>query len=124
MNEKVPRDLETICLKAMSKAPSSRRYATARELADDLRSYLGGKPIRARPVGLAVRLWHWCRRNPVAASLLLAVTLGSAFGLWHLTLLSGLPRPFDGPRRVRPSRGRRCSTTWSMNSTARRSSIA
>jgi tRNA A-37 threonylcarbamoyl transferase component Bud32 len=88
LNEKVPRDLETICLKAMAKAPS-RRYATANELANDLRSFLDGKPIRARPVGPAGRLWHWCRRNPLAASLLMAVTLGSAFGLWHLTLLSG-----------------------------------
>src|SRR6478736_4546092 len=73
LNEKVPRDLETICLKAMAKAPS-RRYATAKELADDVRCYLEGKPIRARPLGLTTRLWHWCKRNPVAASLLLAVT--------------------------------------------------
>ena len=87
LNDKVPRDLETICLKAMAKSPA-RRYATARELADDLRRFLGGEPIRARPIGRAERLWHWCRRNPVAASLLLAVTLGSAFGLWHLSLLS------------------------------------
>ena len=87
LNDKVPRDLETICLKAMAKAPS-RRYATASELADDLRSYLDGKPIRARPLGLAGRLRHWCRRNPVAASLLVAVSLGSAFGLWHLSRLS------------------------------------
>jgi serine/threonine protein kinase len=88
LNDKVPRDLETVSLKAMAKAPS-RRYATAGELAEDLRSYLEGRPIRARPVGPAGRLWHWCRRNPAAASLLLAVSLGSAFGLWHLTLLSG-----------------------------------
>jgi hypothetical protein len=87
LNDKVPRDLETICLKAMAKAPS-RRYATAGELADDLRAYLDGRPIRARPVGPAGRLRLWCRRNPVAASLLVAVSLGSAFGLWHLTLLS------------------------------------
>jgi serine/threonine protein kinase len=87
LNDKVPRDLETICLKAMAKTPG-RRYATARELADDLRRYLGGETIRARPVGRPERLWRWCRRNPVAASLLLAVTLGSAFGLWHMSQLS------------------------------------
>jgi eukaryotic-like serine/threonine-protein kinase len=87
LNDKVPRALETICLKAMAKVPS-RRYAAASELADDLRSYLLGKPIRARPPGLAGRLRHWCRRNPVAASLLVAVSLGAAVGLWHLSRLS------------------------------------
>ncbi|MDR3633226.1 MAG: protein kinase [Isosphaeraceae bacterium] len=88
LDDKVPRDLETVCLKAMAKSPA-RRYGTAGELAEDLRRYLAGEPIRARPVGRVERLWHWCRRNPVAASLLAAVTLGSAFGLWHLSLLSG-----------------------------------
>ena len=87
LNDKVPRDLETICLKAMAKSPA-RRYASARELADDLRRYLGREPIRARPIGKIERLRHWCRRNPAAASLLFAVSLGSAFGLWYLSRLS------------------------------------
>ena len=71
----------------MAKSPA-RRYASARELADDLRRYHAGEPIRARPIGRVERLWQWCRRNPVAASLLLAVSLGSAVGLVHLSLLS------------------------------------
>jgi serine/threonine protein kinase len=87
LNDKVPRDLETICLKAMAKPPA-RRYATARDLANDLRRFLRGEPIRARPVGRVERLWRWCRRNPVAAGLLLAVSLSSAFGLWELSRLS------------------------------------
>jgi serine/threonine protein kinase len=87
LNDKVPRDLETICTKAMAKTPS-RRYATAGELADDLRRFLRDEPINARPVSRAERLGRWCRRNPVAAGLLIAVTLGSAAGLWHLTSLS------------------------------------
>jgi serine/threonine protein kinase len=87
LDDKVPRVLETVCLKAMAKAPSGR-YATASELAEDLRSYLEGRPIRARPPGLGGRLRHWCRRNPAAASLLVAVSLGSAVGLWHLSRLS------------------------------------
>jgi serine/threonine protein kinase len=87
LNDKVPRDLETICLKAMAKSPA-RRYASARDLADDLRRFLAGEPVRARPIGPAERLRLWCRRNPLAASLLAAVTLGSAVGLWHLSRLS------------------------------------
>src|SRR5262249_40270919 len=67
VNDKVPRDLETICRKAMAKAPG-RRYATARELAEDLRRWLGGEPIQARPVGQGERLGRWCRRNPALAA--------------------------------------------------------
>jgi serine/threonine protein kinase len=87
LNDRVPRDLETVCLKAMAKAPA-RRYASARDLADDLRRHLRGEPVRARPAGWVERGWRWCRRNPVPAGLLLAVTLGSALGMWHLSRLS------------------------------------
>lgn len=87
LNPRIPRDLETICLKAMAKSPA-RRYASVREFVDDLRRYLGGEPIRARPIGPSERLWLWCRRNPIAASLLLTISLGSIFGLWHLSMLS------------------------------------
>lgn len=87
LNDRVPRDLETICQKALAKSPS-RRYASAGEMAEDLRRWQSGRPIHARPVGPAHRLWRWYRRNPVPASLLAAVTLGSAFGLWHLSRLS------------------------------------
>jgi serine/threonine protein kinase len=87
LNDKIQRDLETICLKAMAKTPA-RRYATARELADDLRRFLQGEPIVARPIGRPERLWRWCRRNPVAVGLLLATTIGCATGLWQLSSLS------------------------------------
>ena len=87
LNDKIPRDLETICLRAMAKS-AARRYPTANELGDDLRRFLNGEPIRARPIGWPERLKRWFRRNPVAASLLVAVSLGSAVGLWHLSTLS------------------------------------
>ena len=88
LDDKIPRDLETICLKAMEKAPA-RRYTSAEELALDLERYLAGEPILARPLVGFERLWRWCRRNQLAACLFVAILLGSAFGFWHLSRLSG-----------------------------------
>jgi len=83
----VPRDLEVVCLKAMSKQPAGR-YATARALAEDLNRFREGRPIRARPLGYVERTLRWCRRYPLAVSVLAAVVLGSIAGLVHLSRLS------------------------------------
>ena len=80
LNPSVPRDLQTICLKCLQKEPA-RRYATARELAEDLELFLAGKAIRARPVSFAESVWLWCKRRPALAVLIVAFHLALAGGL-------------------------------------------
>jgi serine/threonine protein kinase/WD40 repeat protein len=64
----IPRDLETIVLKCLAK-DTAGRYATAEELAEDLRRFLAGRTIHARRAGQWERLWRWARRNPAVAGL-------------------------------------------------------
>jgi tetratricopeptide (TPR) repeat protein len=68
LQPRIARDLETICLKCLEKAPQ-RRYHTALELAEDLRRYLSGTPIKAWPISPVGRLVKWVKRRPTAAAL-------------------------------------------------------
>jgi WD40 repeat protein len=94
VNPRVPPDLEAVCLKAMAREPR-RRYPDAGELADDLRRWLRGEPVSARPIGTAERLGRWCKRSPLlavmtasAASALLLILVGLVAAGWYYRDLS------------------------------------
>src|SRR5262249_5150326 len=76
---KVPRDLQTICLKCLEKTPELR-YGSAGELAEDLRRFGAGKAIQARPLGAWGRTWKWARRRPALAALVVLVCLVATVG--------------------------------------------
>jgi serine/threonine-protein kinase len=92
LRPQVPRDLETICLKCLEKAPA-RRYARARDLADDLQRYLHGEPIVARPLGPWGRLRRWATRQPALAATLAGLAL---FYGNHLLCLCVFDVPGEG----------------------------
>ncbi|WP_020470169.1 WD40 repeat domain-containing serine/threonine-protein kinase [Zavarzinella formosa] len=86
----IPRDLATVCMKCLEKKPENR-YARASDLADDLRRFLTGEPVAARPLGLGGRFMKWARRRPAVTAvyglaafvLILMTTAGVAVALWQ-----------------------------------------
>jgi serine/threonine protein kinase/WD40 repeat protein len=86
LNPSVPRDLETVVLKAIARDPA-HRYQTPAEMAEDLKRFIEDRPVRARRITTAEQFWRWCRRNPLPASLLAAIVLLFLAGFvgvsWH-----------------------------------------
>ncbi|MGF1582406.1 MAG: protein kinase, partial [Gemmataceae bacterium] len=86
INPKVPKDLETICLKCLEKEPL-KRYASAEALGEDLRKYLNDEPIAARPVSRTERAVKWVKRNTALAmsmaAVFLVLILGVGISTWQ-----------------------------------------
>ena len=87
-DRRIPRDLETIVLKALAKDPKDR-FVSAAEMGDELRRHLESRPIRSRPIATFERLWRWCKRNPglavlnaLAATLTILIVIGSTAAAW------------------------------------------
>src|SRR5262245_50773856 len=86
VDSRIPRDLETIVMKAIDKDPK-RRYQSADEMGEDLQQFVNDEPIKARRVGPVERFGRWCRRNPAVAGLMAAVLVlmaaGTAVSTWQ-----------------------------------------
>ena len=87
LNPGIPRDLETIVLKAIAHRPEDR-YATARDLEEDLQNFMHDMPIQARRMSTAEQFTRWCRKNKLVASLSAAAFLLLAFSLVTLGVLN------------------------------------
>jgi eukaryotic-like serine/threonine-protein kinase len=90
----IPRDLETIILKSISRE-ANRRYQDASEFEDDLQRFLDYRPIRARRASVVERMWRWCRRNPAVAiptmvAFVLLICLASVTSTGYLKVTNAL----------------------------------
>ena len=111
----VPRDLDTVCLKCLEKAPR-QRYATAGGLAEDLGRFLNGMPTLARPVPVWEQAWKWARRRPAVAGLIalsgLAI-VALVLGLWsHTTSLDEQVRRAEAGEALARQQKQRADTNY------------
>ena len=102
LQPRVPHDLETICLKCLFK-PCKRRYPSGLELAEDLKRYLEGEPIKARPIGSVERAVKWVRRRPTLSAILagaaLMLALVAVGGVWAYLAVTGRAHEAEDARR-------------------------
>jgi tRNA A-37 threonylcarbamoyl transferase component Bud32/ribosomal protein S27E len=118
LNSRISRDLETVCAKCLEKSPA-RRYAAAVDLGDDLRHFLAGEPIHARPVGQAERLWRWCKRQPAVAGLAVTVAVSLVCGI---AVSSGFA--IKWAERTREANGQRAKAELHRQEAERQSRLA
>ena len=126
IDARIPRDLETIVLKAIEKDPKAR-YRSAEAMGEDLRRFLADEPIRARQVSAPERYWRWARRNPAIAVLggvltavLVATTVGSLLAMERFRTQAGAQRTLAAERGRGP-RGRRRTRPTPASAPPRRS---
>jgi len=86
LNPRIPRDLETICLKCLQK-DIARRFDSADDLVDELERFNRGEPIRSRPISRWAYAWRWCRRNPLPAGLAAGLCIALLVGIITATTL-------------------------------------
>ncbi len=109
LDKKVPRDLETIILKAIAKEPA-HRYASAEQMAEDLRRFLADKPVLARRSSPTEQAWRWCRRNPALAATSALADRRAAGGRRRSGDQQRPDRPSEPGARHGPAREGRCTT--------------
>jgi len=91
LNRHIPRDISTICLKCLERDPN-RRYSTVGEVADELRRFVRGEPVLARPISRTERALRWSKRNPMAAAVILLTTFLAIAGPITAIVLEGQRR--------------------------------
>ena len=123
LNSSIPKDLETITLKCLEKDPA-RRFETAEEFAKELRRYLNGEPIEARPIGRLARAARWAKRNQVVAGLSAAVVISLVVGLASSTYFgvrqfNEAQNAYESESRARDAEASATSALWPLGTKAR-----